>query len=146
MEAILRLNLGPALDLNRDRLYQLLRENLKYILPTTDSSMSSRACADSAGKNKRSVEGTEQNPAKRRASGSGLRRNGPNDDKNEDDNEEEDKDEQLAHSPGPSTSPKAPLLACPFYKSDPVKYQRWRGCPGPGWDGINRLKYVFALS
>ncbi|KAI4868076.1 hypothetical protein F4820DRAFT_411387 [Hypoxylon rubiginosum] len=31
-------------------------------------------------------------------------------------------------------------LACPFFQHNPVKYGRWRGCPGPGWPTINRLK------
>jgi hypothetical protein len=31
-------------------------------------------------------------------------------------------------------------FACPFYKRDPEKYQISRGCPGPGWESVHRLK------
>ena len=31
-------------------------------------------------------------------------------------------------------------LACPYFKRNPRKYQRFRSCPGPGWDTVHRLK------
>jgi hypothetical protein len=34
----------------------------------------------------------------------------------------------------------SPLYACPYFKRNRQKYQRWRGCPGPGWDSIHRVK------
>jgi hypothetical protein len=34
------------------------------------------------------------------------------------------------------------LLACPYFKHNPKKYQTWRTCIGPGWDSVSRLKCV----
>jgi hypothetical protein len=34
----------------------------------------------------------------------------------------------------------SPLYACPYFKRNRTKYQRWRGCPGPGWDSVHRVK------
>ncbi|OCK79198.1 hypothetical protein K432DRAFT_355440 [Lepidopterella palustris CBS 459.81] len=31
-------------------------------------------------------------------------------------------------------------LACPYFKRNPRKYQKFRSCPGPGWDTVHRLK------
>ena len=31
-------------------------------------------------------------------------------------------------------------LACPYFKRNWRKYQRWRSCPGPGWKTVHRLK------
>jgi hypothetical protein len=32
-------------------------------------------------------------------------------------------------------------FACPFFKRDPRKYRHCRGCTGPGWHSVHRLKY-----
>lgn len=37
-------------------------------------------------------------------------------------------------------------MVCQYMKHDPAKYSTWRTCPGPGFDGINRLKYVYSFS
>ena len=31
-------------------------------------------------------------------------------------------------------------LACPYYQRDPRKYRHQRGCAGPGWKSVHRLK------
>jgi hypothetical protein len=31
-------------------------------------------------------------------------------------------------------------FACPYFQRDRRKYQRWRSCPGPGWDTVHRVK------
>ncbi|KAH7322497.1 hypothetical protein B0I35DRAFT_183231 [Stachybotrys elegans] len=31
-------------------------------------------------------------------------------------------------------------LACPFMKRHPMEFSTWRTCPGPGFDGLNRMK------
>jgi hypothetical protein len=31
-------------------------------------------------------------------------------------------------------------LACPFYKHDCLKHQRWPSCAGPGWKDVHRMK------
>jgi hypothetical protein len=33
-------------------------------------------------------------------------------------------------------------FACPYYKRDPHRYQKFTTCPGPGWEHIHRMKYV----
>jgi hypothetical protein len=35
-------------------------------------------------------------------------------------------------------------FACPYFKRNPKKYQKWTSCPGPGWDEVHRVKYVGA--
>jgi hypothetical protein len=47
--------------------------------------------------------------------------------------------------PSGSSSSSQPLIwkfACPFYKRDPAKHQKWRSCSGPGWKNSHRLKSV----
>ncbi|KAI1428621.1 hypothetical protein F5Y12DRAFT_675602 [Xylaria sp. FL1777] len=31
-------------------------------------------------------------------------------------------------------------FACPYFKYDPIKYQGWPSCPGPGWPDVHRVK------
>lgn len=31
-------------------------------------------------------------------------------------------------------------FACPYYKRNPPRYKNCRGCPGPGWDTVHRVK------
>jgi len=33
-------------------------------------------------------------------------------------------------------------IACPYMKKDPIHFSTWRTCVGPGFEGINRLKYA----
>lgn len=33
-------------------------------------------------------------------------------------------------------------IACPYMKRYPVEFSTWRTCPGPGFDGMHRMKYV----
>lgn len=64
---------------------------------------------------------------------------------------ENDGDENSNKHPKPSLSgpdddsgtPKK--FACPYFKRNPRKYQRFRSCPGPGWDTVHRVKLVFPL-
>lgn len=35
-----------------------------------------------------------------------------------------------------------PKIACPYIKRFPVEFSTWRTCIGPGFDGINRMKYI----
>lgn len=34
-------------------------------------------------------------------------------------------------------------IACPYMKRYPTEFCSWRTCVGPGFDGMNRMKYVF---
>ncbi|KAK4212716.1 hypothetical protein QBC37DRAFT_465181 [Rhypophila decipiens] len=31
-------------------------------------------------------------------------------------------------------------FACPYFKYNKTKYKSWRGCPGPGWPDVHRVK------
>ncbi|KAK0660058.1 hypothetical protein QBC41DRAFT_43970 [Cercophora samala] len=31
-------------------------------------------------------------------------------------------------------------FACPYFKRNPRKYQKWTSCPGPGWEEVHRVK------
>lgn len=142
VEAILRLNIGPALELHRDRLYELLRENLKYVLPQTDSSMSSHAGGEQPVGSKGYSGSGSSLPKKQRTNGSTACQSNSVDKGEVEDNEEDDGGHEEVGNPDiRQGTTKTPRLACPFYKNDPAKYQDWRGCPGPGWDAISRLKY-----
>jgi hypothetical protein len=46
---------------------------------------------------------------------------------------------QPSTSPIRRTGPKR-KFACPFFKHDAEKHQRWRSCRGPGWDTVHRVK------
>lgn len=146
MEAILRSNLGPALDLNRDRIYELFRKDLKWVLPATDSSVSSLTGAGDDSSSKNTGIGSQQPPRKKNLNWSRPCQIDRKDDGDESDIEEKGGNEQGTHQPEPSASPKGRKFACPFFKNDPVKYGTERTCVGPGWDKIPRLKYVSILS
>jgi hypothetical protein len=49
----------------------------------------------------------------------------------------------LSNPDDDSDTPKK--FACPYFKRNPRKYQRFRSCPGPGWDTVHRVKLVFPL-
>jgi hypothetical protein len=45
---------------------------------------------------------------------------------------------QLVGQDGADEAPQ--MLACPFFKRNPRKYNRWKFCPGPGWLTTHRMK------
>jgi hypothetical protein len=145
VETILRLKLGLALELNKDRLYQLLLNNLQYVLPTTDSSVSSHAGASNAsgsGSASKQPGKEDQQPSRKKSMSQSRMHRVDRNDGDEGDNGEEDGDKQLRQPPAPGVSPTGPKFACPFFKNNPTKYQTWRSCPGPGWDEVHRVKCV----
>jgi hypothetical protein len=55
--------------------------------------------------------------------------------------EDNDKGKRVKKSlPLPRNSQLNIKFACPFYKRDPEKHQKWRSCKGPGWDEVRRVK------
>jgi hypothetical protein len=48
--------------------------------------------------------------------------------------------EELYVSPKGKEIERPPLFACPYYKNNPARYSNERGCCGPGWYNISRLK------
>ncbi|KAM7214484.1 hypothetical protein V8F06_010118 [Rhypophila decipiens] len=62
-------------------------------------------------------------------------------------NEDEDEDDDDRERPPPSKARidkgkgvESPKFACPYFKYNQAKYKDWRGCPGPGWPDVHRLK------
>lgn len=64
---------------------------------------------------------------------------GPGDD-DEDDPEQGSRQTRARNAQGNKVE--CPRLACPYFKYNPARYQAWRGCPGPGWLDVHRVKYV----
>ncbi|KAK0376693.1 hypothetical protein CLIM01_05961 [Colletotrichum limetticola] len=54
--------------------------------------------------------------------------------------EGEDDGERPRRVPDMKSEPKGVLLACPFFKWNPLGYQRKKECAGPGWPTVHRLK------
>jgi hypothetical protein len=56
------------------------------------------------------------------------------------DDEEDASQPRVKRVRGSLTDTTAPLFACPYFKSNPQRYQRCRTCCGPGWSTVHRLK------
>ncbi|KXH69678.1 hypothetical protein CSAL01_10533 [Colletotrichum salicis] len=69
----------------------------------------------------------------------GTARAGDKDEGNESD-EGEDGNERSRKVPDRPGEPKGMLLACPFFKWNPLRYQRKKECAGPGWPTVHHLK------
>jgi hypothetical protein len=68
-----------------------------------------------------------------------------------DDHSDDEKQRRPKKAKSSSSQGNYELLACPFYKYNPLKYAcnsetrtRYRPCSGPGWESIARLKYVYS--
>jgi hypothetical protein len=60
-----------------------------------------------------------------------------------DEQEEDDKGKRIKKNlPSPRHVHSRTKFACPFYKRNPEKHQKWRSCAGPGWDEVRRAKLV----
>lgn len=78
---------------------------------------------------------------KLRTTGQGKRRPSQNDSDgsgDSDDDEEKHKRPVSKRSKHKQTGKR--MLACPFFKRNPQRYQRERSCVGPGWETMHRLK------
>jgi hypothetical protein len=62
----------------------------------------------------------------------------------EDENEDESSRKRPKQKQGTSESDveDKKKLACPYFKHNPMKYQNYRGCSGPGWNTVHRIKLV----
>jgi len=60
--------------------------------------------------------------------------------------DEEDGDNRRRKRSRPTPSDEVKKLACPYYKRNPQRYGKWTSCPGPGWDEVHRVKYVYSLA
>ncbi|KAK4209755.1 POZ-AT hook-and zinc finger-containing protein 1 [Rhypophila decipiens] len=99
----------------------------------------------------RGQDGNNSRKRRRRSSSDGGGRGAPNGGDGDEGDEDDDRDGDLGQSP-PDGIDSAPTLACPFHKRDPVKYgiqpgnsagtkkHKYRGCIGPGYKSIQRLK------
>ncbi|KAI1178133.1 hypothetical protein F4777DRAFT_145281 [Nemania sp. FL0916] len=62
-----------------------------------------------------------------------------------DEDEGEADDQDTARPPNPDAGDKGKekemvRFACPYFKCNPMKYQQWPICPGPGWSDVHRVK------
>jgi len=83
---------------------------------------------------------------KRRRLGSGNSNNPEEGGDEDNDGEGHERPADNAASPDGVQQPK---LACPFHKNNPTKYsvtdKKYRSCAGPGFQNIQRLRYVFSF-
>jgi hypothetical protein len=93
------------------------------------------------------VAGSNGQSRQRRNGGSAeKKRSRPNSNTKKDvngDDEEMDNDNtpnKKVKTSSPKASGDSPPYACPYFKRNRQKYQRRRGCPGPGWDSVHRVK------
>ncbi|OTA93975.1 hypothetical protein M434DRAFT_282610 [Hypoxylon sp. CO27-5] len=62
-----------------------------------------------------------------------------NDDGGEDDGDDM-RDSRRADKIDKGKRRELPKFACPYFKYNPAKYKEWRGCLGPGWPDVHRVK------
>jgi hypothetical protein len=132
-------NYKPAIEIYKDHLMNgiLQSEEMKFILPKIASSVTSCVGSqESAGSPKAPRGGTS---GKQRASGKRPRLPSSDGGENDNDPEQNGRGNTQSQLPRPSSG-RGLYYACPFYKSNPAKYQNEKGCPGPGWKDIHRLK------
>jgi hypothetical protein len=84
---------------------------------------------------------SNNNPQSSNHAGKGKRR-AENDDNNEDGEQEQNDDPSSKRHRGasPGAEELGKYFACPYFKRDRRKYQRFRSCPGPGWSTVHRMK------
>jgi hypothetical protein len=108
----------------------------------TQSSYESQSTGDSGGQNRK----RQRSLGRKQPDGKG--------DRGEDDEDQQERDPKKMKENEPRDKPDiCLLLACPFWKQDKAKYNKnyhsangrrgkYRGCEGPGFTDIQRLKYV----
>jgi hypothetical protein len=95
-----------------------------------------------ATSSKASKDSHSQSPNKKRSramTGKGFRNDAEQDG---DDDQEEDHPKRPRKTPPSGALARVRLrkFACPFFKRNPDKHQRWRSCAGPGWETVHRVK------
>jgi len=83
---------------------------------------------------------SEQTGQEQRSSGSNKRKR----DTERNDGNENSKRVQVDHDDLELEEVKI-FLACPYFQHNPSKYSTQRGCPGPGWPNVHRVKYASRL-
>jgi hypothetical protein len=120
-------------------------KGLQYALPASLSSLNT--CTDSDNsKSTGETQQTRASPPENKRNRSRLQnsRNHDDADNSPDDGDDEENNENAPkHMPTADDSPlTVKRFACPFFQRDKALYAGWRGCPGPGWSNVARLKYV----
>jgi len=93
------------------------------------------ACSDGVYKTS-----SKQTSQEQRSSGSGKRKR----DAGRHDGNENSKRVQVDHDDLELEEVKR-FLACPYFQHNRSKYGTQRGCPGPGWPNVHRVKYASRL-
>ncbi|KAL2008441.1 hypothetical protein VTN00DRAFT_6635 [Thermoascus crustaceus] len=95
---------------------------------------SSSSCSQSAGASQQATTCS--------GGGKGKRKTSDENALTRDDNSGEDlnKRPKYQHDAPGAPSGMEKKFACPYFKRNPLKYQRVRSCPGPGWHTVHRMK------
>jgi len=131
----------PALDLKKRQLIRDTLVSLRKLFPAPSSIITctgteSSGAAEGPRLTKQPPQGS-QTRGSHRLSGNGKEKAEENEEGEEE--EEEGEGSRKAHQ-STITETNSRRLACPFFKKYPTKYQNSRGCPGPGWYSVHRLK------
>lgn len=108
----------------------------------TESSYASQSTGNSAGQSRKRLRSANQKHQVERG------------DRGEDEDDQQDRDPKNFKEGGPwDKFDEGPLLACPFWKQDPSRYNKhyrpdaksrrgkYQKCEGPGFPNLQRLKY-----
>jgi hypothetical protein len=140
VDCMLKENFGPAFEIYKNRLMEeiLHHPELKFILPKSSSSVTS--CTGSQDSSASPTSGQAGTSRKRPTSSKRPRVSNSEDGENGDEQDEDGNGYTQIPKAGSSLRRDGPLLACTYFKLDSEKYQSWRGCSGPGFSPIHRLK------
>ncbi|KAF2965359.1 hypothetical protein GQX73_g8238 [Xylaria multiplex] len=70
----------------------------------------------------------------------GKRKRGYRNGDDENDDQDGDRPPNMGTEDKRGKGEEALRFACPYFKKDPIKYQTWQTCPGPGWPDVHRVK------
>jgi hypothetical protein len=118
------------------RLDSLQERPSRYQEMDTDQRSNESKCSSNTLGGARTVKGSSSSPQK-------LKRK-----KDDDQNGDEEGDDQkrkkrkgIEEMPIVDRAQARPqFMACPYFKRNPRKYRHQKGCPGPGWVDVHRLK------
>ena len=107
-----------------------------------DSESGVTSCAGGATSSASSSVSRSGRPSRSKASGAAQKRQKPEEEENADNDGDDGRDKRRKQNGGHSSTQKKSerLLACPYFKHNPSKYQDVRTCQGPGWGSVRRVK------
>jgi hypothetical protein len=136
---------NPFLEAKIRQMSKRAMKGLEYALPTSLSSLRSCTNTDnsqSTGQGKEArVDSSDNDSKKSRRQNSGNSGNANNSrDVNEEGDDKEDNEFSGLNSNLDDGLLDSRRFACPFFQRDRLTYGHCKGCPGPGWKEVARLK------